>query len=202
MLIGLGLGPGDPELLTLRAVRLLQEADAVYVPGKLAYSLVKPYREDAEVLEFPMTDNEDEIRECMERNAARIAPVASSGTAVLALIGDPNFFSTFTRLCGTIKEHFPGISCQTEPGVSAITAFASVAGVSLSEGFCVSDGGKPRYRILLKVRRPRESAASLAKEGFSHFVLVERMYLPDMRIFRDTELPDRCDYMSVLYAER
>ena len=57
MLVGLGLGPGDPELLTLRAVRLIREADAVFVPGRLAKTLVAPYR-DAEVLDFPMTGDE------------------------------------------------------------------------------------------------------------------------------------------------
>jgi precorrin-2/cobalt-factor-2 C20-methyltransferase len=201
MLIGLGLGPGDPELMTLRAVRLLREADAVFVPGRLAHALVSPYR-DAEILDFPMTEDPAYIRLCMERNAEKIAPVASSGSAVLALIGDPNFFSTFTRLCQVMEEKYPSIVCRTEPGISAITAFASVAGVSLSGGFCVSDGTEQRYRVLLKVRRPREVASALAKEGFRRFVLVEKMYLPDMQVYRDGDLPETCDYLSVLYAER
>ncbi|HOS81128.1 MAG TPA: cobalt-factor II C(20)-methyltransferase [Methanolinea sp.] len=201
MLIGLGLGPGDPELLTLRAVRLLREADAVFVPGRLAHALVSPYR-DAEILDFPMTEDPAQIRLCMERNAEKIAPVASSGSAVLALIGDPNFFSTFTRLCQVMEEKYPSIVCRTEPGISAITAFAAVAGVSLSGGFCVSDGTEQRYRVLLKVRRPREAASALGREGFRRFVLVEKMYLPDMHVYRDGDLPETCDYLSVLYAER
>ncbi|HOT02628.1 MAG TPA: cobalt-factor II C(20)-methyltransferase [Methanolinea sp.] len=201
MLVGLGLGPGDPELLTLRAVRLLREADVVFVPGRLAKTLVAPYR-DAEVLDFPMTGDEDRIRSCMEKNADRIAKVAATRTAVLALIGDPNFFSTFTRLSEVMAQRYPEIPCRTEPGISAITAFAAAAGIALSEGFIVTDRGEPRCRILLKVKRPKEMAERLRKEGFSRFVLVERMYLPDMRICRDAELPETCDYLSIMYAGR
>jgi len=201
MLVGLGLGPGDPELLTLKAVRILKEADAVFVPGRLAHTLVSPYRE-AEILDFPMTDDERYIKACMEMNADRIAKVAASGTAVLALIGDPNFFSTFTRLCEVMEERYPDIVCRTEPGISSITAFAAAAGISLSEGFQVTDRGEPRCRILLKVRTPKATARMLQKEGYGTFILVERMYLPDMRIYRNDELPETCDYLSVLYAGR
>ncbi|MDD3857865.1 MAG: SAM-dependent methyltransferase, partial [Methanoculleus sp.] len=97
MLVGVGLGPGDPELLTLRAVRLLGEAAAVFVPGNLAYDLVRSYRPDAVVLNFPMTNDEDYIRRCLEENADRIAPHARSGLTVFGIIGDPNFYSTFSR---------------------------------------------------------------------------------------------------------
>ncbi|OPY42012.1 MAG: cobalt-precorrin-2 C(20)-methyltransferase [Methanoregulaceae archaeon PtaU1.Bin222] len=201
MLIGLGLGPGDFELLTLKAVRILKEADAVFVPGRLAQSLVAPYR-NAEILDFPMTDDEAYIGECMSRNADRIAEAALRGTAVLALIGDPNFFSTFTRLCDAVKERYPQVECRTEPGISSITAFASVAGISLNEGFQVTDRGEPQSRILLKVRNPRDVAKKLREEGYGMFILVERMYLPDMRIYKNDDLPETCDYMSVLFAGR
>ena len=200
MLIALGLGPGDPELLTLRAVRVLREADAVFVPGDLAQRLVAPYRE-AEVLSFPMTDDEAAVRGAVEEAAERIARVAASGTAVFALLGDPNVYSTWARLLGVIRETHPEIGCMTVPGVSSITAFASVAGVTLSGGFSVSDGKGERGRILLKVRRPREEAERLAREGFREFVLVERMFLDGERVYRG-ELPEKSTYFSILYAER
>ena len=127
MLIGLGLGPGNPELLTLRAVRLLKEADAVFVPGRIAHDLVAPYREPV-MLNFPMTDDEVKIRECIRENAKKIAPIAEDGLAVFGILGDPNFFSTFSRLCAVIGETHPGIECRTEPGISSITAFADIIG--------------------------------------------------------------------------
>jgi precorrin-2/cobalt-factor-2 C20-methyltransferase len=201
MLVGLGLGPGNPELLTLRAVRLLKEADTVFVPGRIAKDLVAPYR-DSVVLDFPITDDEAKIRECMKENARKIAPVAEKGLAVFGILGDPNFFSTFSRLCAVIEETHPGIEFRTEPGISSITAFASAAGVPVNEGFTVSDGTMSDTKILLKVRKPKEKAASLAAEGYSEFVLVERMFFDDMKVYRNAELPEKSDYMSVMYARK
>jgi precorrin-2/cobalt-factor-2 C20-methyltransferase len=201
MLVGLGLGPGNPELLTLRAVRLLKEADAVFVPGRIAYDLVAPYREPV-MLEFPMTDDEVRIQQCLEANAETIAPVAQSGLAVFGILGDPNFFSTFSRLCAVIATTHPAIEYRTEPGISSITAFAAAAQVPVNEGFTVSDGTLSDTRILLKVRRPKERAGQLRAEGYREFVLVERMFFPDMKVYRNTDLPEKSDYMSVMYARK
>ena len=200
MLVGLGLGPGDPELLTLLAVRLLREADAVFVPGGIAQNLVAPYR-DAEVLPFPMSDDEVVVQQAIEESAERIAQVARVGLAVFALLGDPNVYSTYSRLAAVIRERYPGIPCSTVPGVSSITAFASVAGITLTGGFTVSDGSVEMGRILLKVRHPREEAKRLAKEGFREFVLVERMFLDGQRVYRD-QLPESSTYLSILFAGR
>jgi precorrin-2/cobalt-factor-2 C20-methyltransferase len=201
MLIGLGLGPGNPELLTLRAVRLLKEADTVFVPGRIAYNLVAPYR-DAEILKFPMTDDESLIRKCLLENAEKIAPAAQRGLAVFGILGDPNFFSTFSRLCSILAEKYPSIEYRTEPGISSITAFAAAAGISLNGGFTVSDGPEPDSRILLKVKHPKEKADELRREGYREFVLVERMYFEDMKVYRNDDLPEKSDYLSVMYARR
>jgi precorrin-2/cobalt-factor-2 C20-methyltransferase len=180
---------------------LLREADTVFVPGRIAHDLVAPYR-DAITLDFPMTSDDGRIRACLEENAAQIAPVAQKGLAVFGILGDPNFFSTFSRLCGIIIRNYPDIECHTEPGISSITAFAAAAGLSVAGSFLVSDGGAPDAAVFLKVRRPQEKARKLRVAGYRHFVLVERMYFPDMKIYRDDDLPEKSDYMSVLYAGR
>ena len=201
MLIGLGLGPGNPELLTLRAVRLLREADTVFVPGRIAYNLVSPYHE-AVILQFPMTDDESLIRKCLLVNAEKIAPAAQEGLAVFGILGDPNFFSTFSRLCTILKENYPSIQFRTEPGISSITAFAAAAGISLNSGFIVSDGPEPDDRIVLKVKYPKEKAEQLRREGYRKFVLVERMYFEDMKVYSNDDLPQKSDYLSVMFARR
>jgi len=201
MLIGVGLGPGDKELLTLKAVRLLCSADRVFVPGRMAYELVKEHCHPV-VLEFPMVNDEDVIRQALERNAELIAPVAMGGIAVLGILGDPNFYSTFSRQCEILKERHPGIEFAVEPGISSITAFASRMKVPVNSGFQVTDGSENECLVLLKVRSPREVMSRLRSSGYSKFQLVERMYLDDEKVYSQDEMPERCDYMSVMFARR
>jgi precorrin-2/cobalt-factor-2 C20-methyltransferase len=66
----------------------------------------------------------------------------------------------------------------------------------------VSDGAEPSALIRLKARHPQEIIAGLKSKGYREFVLVERMFFPDMKVYRDNEIPKKSDYMSVLYARR
>ena len=200
MLTAVGLGPGEPELLTLRAVRYLKEADTVFVPGGIAGKLVQPYCTPIE-LSFPMSHDEEAIARQIRDNAAIIAPLAEKGNIVFGIIGDPNIFSTFSRLCVIIREDYPDIEIQTVPGVSSITALTSVTGIPINGGFSVSDGSPEVARIRMKVRRPREVAEDLRKEGYSRFVLVERMCMEGMKIW-DSELPENSNYFSLMFAEK
>lgn len=200
MLTGLGLGPGDPELLTLKAVRLLGEADIVYVPGGIAKKLVEPYCTPVELL-FPMSHNENEIRRQIEENATIIGEHAEEKHIVFGIIGDPNIFSTFTRLVAVLREQNPAIQIRTVPGISSITALMSETGMPINSGFCVTDGSPIRSRIRMKVRKPRAIAEELKTEGFSRFALVERMYMDGMKVYTG-ELPEESNYFSLLYAEQ
>lgn len=200
MLTAVGLGPGDPELLTLRAVRYLKEADKVFVPGEMARKLVEPYCEPVE-LPFPMSYDEAAISKKIEENVSLIAPYAERGNAVFGIIGDPNIFSTFSRLCTVLIKKHPDITIQTVPGVSSITALTSVTGIPINGSFSVSDGSPEVARIRMKVRRPKKVAAELLEEGFSRFILIERMYMDGMKVTKG-ELPEESNYFSLLFAEK
>lgn len=201
MITGLGLGPGDPELLTLKAVRLLKEADYVYIPGGLARRLVEHYCNPIE-LPFPMSHNEDIIRDQIIRNAEIIAKDARDKDVVFGIIGDPNIFSTFSRLAVILQEKYPDIILRTIPGISSITALMSETGFPITGGFCVTDGSKIRSQIRMKVKRPKDLAESLRTDGYSRFALVEKMYMEGMQVLHDDDLPEESSYFSLLYAER
>lgn len=202
MLIGVGLGPGDEELLTLRAVRLLKEADKVFVPGKMALDIVSKYA-DAEVLEFPMTNDEGVIKAALQRNAEKIAPYARTGLVVLGIIGDPSFYSTFSRQCEIINESYPDIDHSVVPGISSITAFASRAKLSLAGGFMVTDGpSSPEAMVILKVKHPKQKMNELKKDGYKEFVLTERMFLQGEKVYAGEEIPESSDYFSIMFARK
>jgi len=201
MLTGVGLGPGDPELLTIKAVRLLQEADRVYIPGGLSRRLVEPYCTPIE-LSFPMSHDEEMIRAQIILNADQIAADARARNVVFGIIGDPNIFSTFSRLAVILQERYPEIAIRTVPGISSITALMSETGLPITGGFCVTDGSQIQSQIRMKVRKPREIADELKGEGYSRFALVERMYMDGMQVRYDDDLPEESSYFSLLYAER
>ena len=199
MLVGIGLGPGDPSLLTLQAVDYLRRSDVVYVPGEMAAKLVEGYCEPV-MLEFPMTRDSNELERCWERHTHTIAAHAKDELVSFGAIGDPNFFSTFSHLRETLLRYYPSIEVITVPGISSITAFASRANVEVGNSFCVSDGSKETVKVILKAAKPKKLAEQLRAEGYTDFLLCEKLFSERERI--TSELPERSDYFSILYAKR
>lgn len=199
MLIGVGLGPGNPDLLTLAAIKALKESRKVYVPGKLAAKLAAPYAE-AEILDFPMIQDKAELLKLWENNARIVAKEASKGTVSFAVLGDPNIFSTFSHLARTIREKYPGIQITTIPGVSAVTAQASRTNTSIDSSFTVSDGSPVSTKIILKAKHPKDVEKALADEGFNEIIFAERLFMDNERI--TTEIPESGDYFSLMVAKR
>lgn len=144
-LTGVGVGPGDPELLTLKAVRVLREADVIFAPTT---ALDKPSRAEQIVREaagvgvrrllFALDDagGLTETRTAAWDEAGRsVLDAFRSGAhrIAFATLGDPNLYSTFTYLAHTVAVE-TRISIRTVPGITAMQDLAARAGVPLAEG--------------------------------------------------------------------
>ena len=141
-LVGVGVGPGDPELLTVKGLRVLREADEVFVPvadtGEVgrAEATVREYLGEGQIrrLLFALSDD-IEARERNWTNAAQgvLDHLQSGKTCAFATIGDPNVYSTFTYLARTVREMEPEVEVETVPGITALQDLASRSGTVLLE---------------------------------------------------------------------
>ena len=199
MLIGIGLGPGNPDLLTLAAIKALKESSKVFVPGKLAEKLVSPYAK-AQILDFPMIHDKEELSKLWEKNAMIVADEAKNKIVSFAVLGDPNVFSTFSHLKRTIEEKYPEIEISTIPGVSSITAQAARTNTSMDSSFVVSDGSPINTKIILKSKHPEEVKKTLIEEGFNEFIFAQRLFMENE--FVTGEIPQIGDYFSLMVAKR
>ncbi|MEL4305216.1 cobalt-factor II C(20)-methyltransferase [Methanococcoides sp. LMO-2] len=202
MLIGVGLGPGDPELLTLKAVNILKNSDKVYVPGEMAAKLVEPYA-TPEILDFPMLRDYDVLNEVWKKNADLIAEESRNGNVAFGLIGDPNFFSTFTHLKRVMNKHYPDVETSTVPGISSITSFAARTDAEVDTSFEVSDGSETKHKIRLKATRPKEIMDDFKEEGYNEFIFAERLFSDREVIVKNSEeIPEKGNYFSIVYAKK
>ncbi|WP_107122334.1 precorrin-2 C(20)-methyltransferase [Streptomyces dysideae] len=144
-LIGVGVGPGDPELVTVKGVNALRAADVVVVPvmdsgerGR-AEATVLHYVPGEKVVRvvFALNERTDRGRREAAWDAAgeRVARLLQEhGAVAFATIGDPNVYSTFTYLAQTISELVPGTVVETVPGITAMQDLAARSGAVLTEG--------------------------------------------------------------------
>ncbi|TQD26659.1 cobalt-factor II C(20)-methyltransferase [Methanolobus vulcani] len=202
MLVGVGLGPGDPGLLTLKAVESLKNAYKVYVPGPMAADLVAPHAE-SEILDFPMLTDYDVLNDIWKENADRIAEESKDNLVVFGLIGDPNFFSTFTHLKRVMNKFYPDVETSTIPGISSITSFAAQACTEVDSSFEVTDGSESKYRIRLKASNPLDIIESYEREGFNKFILCERLFSDKQVIITERDkIPEKSSYFSIVFAQK
>lgn len=144
-LVGVGVGPGDPELVTVKGVGALRAADVVVVPvmdtgerGR-AEATVLHYVPGGKVVRvvFALNERTDRARREAAWDAAgeRVAGLLREyGHVAFATIGDPNVYSTFTYLAHTVAELVPGLVVETVPGITAMQDLAARSGAVLTEG--------------------------------------------------------------------
>ncbi len=139
-----GCGPGDPELVTVRAANIIRSAEVIFAPtareGKpsIALTVIEKYiGESAKKvsLVFPMVKDRDSLKEYWKRNADEIASAVRSGKRVVYLtVGDPALYSTWIYIHRELRRNHADIEVEIVPGIASIFAVAANAQISLAEG--------------------------------------------------------------------
>lgn len=144
-LYGVGVGPGDPELVTVKAYRLMETSPVIAYPNKrmggksYALEIVELYVDPTEKtmlgLVFPMTKDEDVLQRHWADTVAKVWSYLSEGQDVVFVTeGDPMLYSTFIHMSRLMRQEYPEVSVVSVPGVSSVNAAASRLGVPLADG--------------------------------------------------------------------
>jgi precorrin-2/cobalt-factor-2 C20-methyltransferase len=139
-----GCGPGDPELLTLKAINLVKNAEVIFAPtareGKpsIALSVVGTYVDKlAKIVNliFPMVKDRESLKDYWKRNADQIADAVRTEKRVVYLtVGDPGLYSTWIYIHRELQKNHRDIEIDIVPGIASMFAFAAQAKMSLAEG--------------------------------------------------------------------
>ena len=143
-LIGIGIGPGDPELITIKAFKVLEKVTIICAPKSsenkpsLALSIVRPIldtiKRNYHVIEplFPMFEDKKDLQKHWEHAARLIADELNKGLDVAFItLGDPSIYSTFSYVSRLIEDK--GFLVEIIPGVSSFTGCAARAGITLGK---------------------------------------------------------------------
>ena len=231
-LYGIGVGPGDPELLTLKAYRILQEVDVVCVPKSAAereslalHVITGALNRRWEVVElsFPMSREKRILEEHWAAAAEKVAALVQEGKKVaFVTIGDPMFYSTYGYLLNYLRRLYPHIPVETVPGVTAMSACAAVLQTPLAEGdenLAIMPAAYQLDRlekimedfdniVVMKVNRNFEGVIGLLRQKklLGQAALVSRCGYPEQFVCRDlaTLAGDNLDlhYMSTLILRK
>lgn len=140
-LYGIGVGPGDPELITVKALNRLRAAPVVAFPAGLnnragvAERSIEPWLSDEQQrlpLVFPYVQDLKTLDEAWTEAAERVWPYLQQGDVVFACEGDISFYSTFTYLAQYLQQQHPTVDVEAIAGVSSPMAAAAALGIPLT----------------------------------------------------------------------
>lgn len=224
---GVGVGPGDSELLTVKAVKVIEQADIIIVPksgstqDSTAFNIAKPYiKPETEFLPmvFPMAGKQKDWTDAWVENREIIGKELDKGKKVVFLtLGDPMFYSTYIYVFNLLKE--ANYEIYTVPGITAFCGIASHVGFPLVEGDDVLSvlpattdeetiEQTMKYSnnlVIMKVSKNTNALVEKLKEnGFKNAVLVSRCGLPDEEVIHnlDDVTDAKVNYLSTILARR
>lgn len=226
---GIGVGPGDPELLTVKAIRAMEKVDVLIAPktekkeGSVALSIARPYlKKDVRIVYqvFPMVKGFAENNtDAWEANKQEILALLREGKNVAFLtLGDPMFFSTYIYVFRLLEHE--DIEIQTIPGIPAFAAIGSQMGYPIVEGDDVlsivpATAAPEKVEkavqsadnvVLMKVYKNFEKVTDMLARNHmaKQAVLVSRAGLPDERIIKDIEAhkEEKLNYLSTILTRK
>ena len=226
---GIGVGPGDPELLTVKAIKAIENVDVLIAPktekkeGSVALTVAKPYlKKDVEIVYqvFPMVKGfAENSTEAWEANKQEILALLQAGKNVAFLtIGDPMFYSTYIYIYRLLEHE--DVEIKTIPGIPAFAAIGSQLGYPIVEGDDVltvipATASLEKVEkamqaadnvVLMKVYKNFEEMADLlAKNDMAEqAVLVSRAGLDDEKIIYNVvaHKKDKLNYLSTILTRK
>jgi precorrin-2/cobalt-factor-2 C20-methyltransferase len=230
ILYGLGVGPGDPELITLKAARVLNVADVVFAAAStkntysLALSIAKPHIPDTSavrMLYFPMTTDPTETQEAWEAHARTIIGELDQGKKVAFItLGDAMTYSTYGYILKNVQRLAPRFPIVSVPGITSYQAAAACVNTPLVEGeesLLINSGAqggdrlrrfgeKPENAVFLKAYRNVGDIVHAIDEAgvYEMSVGVSNCGHQDEKVIRDINtLCDRApDYWTLILAKK
>jgi precorrin-2/cobalt-factor-2 C20-methyltransferase len=228
-LYGIGVGPGDPELITVKAVRILKQVDLIFTADStkndysVAVGIARPHLpEDIEIrkLSFPMSKNEAIKEQAWQQNAELIAEVLKKGlSAAFLTLGDPLTYSTFGYMVRYVKKGWPELEILTIPGITSYQAAAAALNRPLVEGeesLLIMSGAyggnrfhnmpvKPDNVVFLKAYRNIEGICKALKDAkmLASSVAVSNCTQEDQKVYEDIEALSRekPNYWTLILAK-
>lgn len=225
---GIGVGPGDPELLTVKAIHAIESADVLIAPktekkeGSVALSIAKPYlKPDVEIVYqvFPMVKGFEQNDSAWEANKAEILALLRAGKNVAFLtLGDPMFFSTYIYVYRLLEHE--DVRIETIPGIPAFAAIGSQVGYPIVEGnevLTIIPATAEQEKIerametsdnvvLMKVYKNFPEVVEMleAHDLAENAVLVSRAGLEGEQIFHDVAAHrgEKLNYLSTILTRR
>ena len=220
ILYGVGVGPGAPDLMTLRAAQLIKTATVIAYPTlagtasfarSIAAGLIPATAQEI-VMDVPMTPDRAPAQAAYDLGAAQIAAALEAGENVICLCeGDPFFYGSFMYLFARLS---PRYQVEIVPGVTSVTACTAVAGLPLvarNERLTVLPGPLPEVElrariegaeavVIMKVgRHLSKIRAVIADLGLTgRAIYVERATLPEQVVLPLSDAPETAPYFSMI----
>lgn len=221
-LYGVGVGPGDPELMTLRAVRVIRENQVFALPGKAprettAYRIAvravpKLAEKELVALHMPMVRDRQKLMEAHRKCAELLKPYLDGGKNVVFLtLGDPSVYSTFSYIQDILAPE--GYPVEVVSGVPSFCACAARLGLPLAEwneeihvipavhGEDLSFDRPGSYVIMKSASRMPEIRRALAESGRSAQCVTD-CGMETEKVYRSAaEIPDDAGYFSLIVVK-